>query len=95
MEEFRAPLADSAVVRAINNGELQESMFVRAMGDSRLDDDGRRALVRAYESRATTEIRHPTFGYRLTWRRAIEVQARMILGYIDGTQASYLGMMTR
>lgn len=95
MEEFRAPLADSAVLRAVNNGELQESMFVRALGDARMNDAGRRALVQAYEARVTTKIRHPTFGYLLTWRRAIEVQARMVLGYVDGTQTNYRGMRTR
>lgn len=95
MEEFRAPLADSSVLRAINNGELQEPMFVRALGDARLTDEGRRALVHAYEARVTTNIRHPTFGYLLTWRRAIEIQARMILGYVDGTQTRYRGMKTR
>ena len=42
-----------------------------------------------------TEFRHPLFGYRVTWRRAMEIQARLVLGVIDGTQGSYKGIAIR
>ena len=58
-------------------------------------DAGRRTLIAAYERRVQTEFRHPVFGYRVTWRRAMEIQARMVLGVIDGTQARYVGIRTR
>jgi CRISPR-associated protein Cas1 len=95
MEEFRAPLGDAVVLTAINNGEISESSFSSALGSCRLRDDGRRALLSAYERRVGTEFTHPVFGYKITWRRAIEVQARMVLGYIDGSQAKYTGVTTR
>lgn len=95
MEEFRAPLADSSVIWAINNGELREDMFFRGLGDARLTDAGRKALVRAFERRMTTEIQHPMFQYRATWRRCLEVQARQVLGVLDGSQVSYRGMRVR
>lgn len=95
MEEFRAPVADSVVVGALNNGELRRGMYSRAFGDSRLTETGRRALVGAYERRLQTEIKHPTFSYRVTWRRCIEVQARLLRGTLDGSQAKYVGMRTR
>lgn len=95
MEEFRAPIADSSVLRAINNGELKRSMFTSSLGAARLTDDGRRVLVRAYEARVMQEVTHPVFGYRVTWRRAIEVQARMALAWFDGSRSGYQGMVTR
>ncbi|GGK64863.1 CRISPR-associated exonuclease Cas4/endonuclease Cas1 fusion [Nocardia camponoti] len=95
MEEFRAPLADAVVVAAINNGELKKADFSLALGSARLRDSGRKALIAAYERRISTEFTHPTFGYKITWRRAIEVQARMILGFLDGTQSEYAGIVTR
>jgi CRISP-associated protein Cas1 len=95
MEEFRAPLGDAVVLTAINNGETTESSFSSALGSCRLRDDGRRALLSTYERRVDTEFTHPVFKYKLTWRRAIEVQARMVLGYIDGSQAKYTGVTTR
>ena len=94
-EEFRAPVADSAVIGAFNNGELGVNDFSDVLGTTRLREDGRRVLIAAYERRVQTEFRHPVFGYRATWRRAMEIQARMILGVIDGTQARYVGIRTR
>ncbi|MFP5023509.1 CRISPR-associated endonuclease Cas1 [Pseudonocardia phyllosphaerae] len=94
-EEFRAPIADSVVIGAINNGELKPSSFSTVTGAARLRDTGRTALLAAYERRATTEFRHPTFGYRVTWRRAMEIQARLVLGVIDGTQPRYKGITIR
>lgn len=95
MEEFRAPIADAVVVGAFNNGELRPEHFTEALGSTRFRDQGRRALIAAFERRITTEFQHPVFGYRVTWRRAIEVQARMILGVIDGSQSAYIGVRTR
>ncbi len=94
-EEFRAPVADSSVVGAFNTGELRRTSFSDVLGTTRLREDGRKALIAAYERRVQTAFRHPVFGYRVTWRRAIEVQARMVLGVIDGTQPRYVGIRTR
>ncbi|MDN6793812.1 MAG: CRISPR-associated endonuclease Cas1 [Propionibacterium sp.] len=95
MEEFRAPIADSVVVTCINTGVLKSVMFSHTLGDSRLTAQGRTALVSAYERRVTTEISHPTFGYTVSWRRSIEVQARILLGVVDGTRDEYKGMTIR
>ena len=95
MEEFRAPVADSVVVRALRNGELLEGDFTTAMGGCQMTDRGRKQLIAAYERRVETSFRHPVFGYDVTWRRAIEVQARLVLGVIDGTQSMYKGVKVR
>lgn len=95
MEQFRPPVADSVVITAINNGELAASAFSNALGDWRLRDSGRRSLVSAFQRRMQQEITHPVFGYRVTWRRVVEVQARMVLGVLDGSQPDYVGIRTR
>jgi len=92
MEEFRVPLGDAVLVGAINNGELTEAMFTSVLGGARLRDSGRRTLVEAFERRLAIAITHPVFGYPATWRRTIEIQARMILGMFDGSQARYVGV---
>ncbi len=94
-EEFRAPVADSAVIGAFNNGELASSDFTDVLGSTTLRPDGRKSLIAAYERRASGVFRHPTFEYNVTWRRAMEVQARLLLGVLDGTQASYRGVRVR
>jgi CRISPR-associated protein Cas1 len=95
MEQFRPVAGDSVVLGALNNGELTPAMYTRVLGEARLRDSGRRALVAAYERRVQTEFKHPVFGYRVTWRRAMEVQARMVLGVLDGSQDRYIGVRVR
>jgi CRISPR-associated protein Cas1 len=95
MEQFRPVIADSVALGCINNGELRMAMFTDVLGATRLRDAGRRNLIAAYERRVQTHFRHPTYGYQVTWRRAMEIQARMLLGALDGTQESYVGIRTR
>ena len=52
-------------------------------------------MVAAYERRVAGTFQHPTFGYEVTWRRAMEVQARLVLGVIDGSMPRYIGIRTR
>lgn len=94
-EEFRAVVADSVVIAAFNNGELKPHDFSTTLGSFSLRQSGRRSLLAAYERRVQTEFQHPTFQYRVTWRRAMEIQARLILGVIDGTQPGYVGIRVR
>ncbi|GAA1503645.1 hypothetical protein GCM10009827_015940 [Dactylosporangium maewongense] len=42
VEEFRAPVADSIVVNAFNNGELRTRDFSTVLGTSRIGDRGRK-----------------------------------------------------
>ena len=94
-EEFRAPIADSVVLGAFNNGELRVTDFATVTGSTQLRPSGRSALIAAYERRISTTFQHPTFRYTVTWRRAMEIQARLILGVLDGTQPSYKGIAIR
>lgn len=95
MEEFRAPVADSTVIRAFNNGELTPTDFRSTLGTCTLTERGRKNLIAAHERRVRTEFTHPTFGYPVSWRRAMEVQARLVLGVLDGTQDQYIGVRVR
>lgn len=94
-EELRAPVADSVVIGAFNNGEVTARDFTAVLGTTRLRDEGRKSLIAAYERRVATKFRHPIFEYQVTWRRAMEVQARMVLGVLDGSQESYRGIKVR
>lgn len=95
MEEFRPLLADSAVLWAVNNGELQESHFRDDLGTVRMTAPGRKALIATYERRVQSEFRHPSFGYRVTWRRAMEIQARMFLAVVVGSRTDYEPVIAR
>lgn len=95
MEEFRAPIADSVVQTVVNNGEIKHNWFVGVMGAVRLRDEARKALIAAYERRMATELKHPLYDYRASWRRIVEIQARMVLGYLEGSLEHYRGIRVR
>lgn len=94
-EEFRPLIADSVVINVINNGEIQENGFVvRAQGVA-LTQQGRRSFITAYERRLDQEVTHPVYGYKITYRRVLEVQARMLGAYLLGEIPEYVPFMTR
>ena len=95
MEPFRPLVADSAVVRAINNGEVDSGDFIERMGSVNLTDAGRRKFLRSFEERLGQEITHPIFGYRISYRRVFEVEARLLGRYLLGEIPSYEPMTTR
>jgi CRISPR-associated endonuclease Cas1/CRISPR-associated protein Cas4 len=84
MEPFRPILADSCVVMAINNGEVKPRDFVWAGRACALSPAGRKKMIAAFERRLATEIAHPVFGYRISWRRLLEVQARLLGRHLAG-----------
>jgi CRISPR-associated protein Cas1 len=95
MEEFRPLLADSIVLTAINNGELRPEDFVSSMGAVALTASGRTRFFQAYERRMSQEVTHPTFGYRISYRRVLEVQARLLGRFLVGEIPAYPLFVTR
>ncbi len=95
MEQFRPIIADSVVLSVINSGQLTTVDFHSLLGAMRLSTTGRKAITKEYERRVSQEFTHPVYKYKVSWRRAIEVQARMLLGVLDGTGHHYVGIRTR
>lgn len=94
-EEFRPLVADSTVIQMINNGEISPRDFQTAAGGCQLREAGRKAMLRAYERRMSHEIKHPVFGYRISYRRALEVQCRILAAHLLGELDAYSPFMTR
>ena len=94
-EEFRPLIGDSTVIQVINNGEIRPSHFTRRAGGCQLDQNGRRAVITAYERRMAHEIKHPVFGYRVNYRRALDVQARLLAAHLTGEIPEYTAFTTR
>jgi CRISPR-associated protein Cas1 len=95
MEGFRSLIADSAVLSVINTRMVSPDDFVRAGRSVSLTPAGRSALIRAYEQRIDTLVTHPLFGYRVSYRRVLEVQTRLLARYVAGEMPSYKGFETR
>jgi CRISPR-associated protein Cas1 len=94
-EELRPLIADSTVIMAVNNGEIRERDIVRRGGAVALTNAGRKKLVRAYERRVSVRLKHPLFGYEVTYQRAMELQARQLPAVVEGQLDEYRPLTTR
>jgi CRISPR-associated protein Cas1 len=95
MEPFRPLIADSSVIQAINNGEIRPSDFVSAAGSVALTPDGRKRFIGTFERRLSQEVTHPLFGYKVSYRRLLELQARLLARYLLGELPEYPNFTTR
>ncbi len=95
MEPFRPLVVDSAVVTAINTKMVTPGDFVSAGEAVSLTTQGRKGFLRAYELRMDTLVTHPIFGYRVSYRRLLEVQVRLLAKFVDGEIEAYPVFVTR
>jgi CRISPR-associated protein Cas1 len=95
IEPFRAVVADSAVITAVNTGMIQANDFTRTTAACMLNAGGRKALIRAYEGRLDQLVTHPIFEYRCSWRAMIRVQARLLARWFRGDIPEYRSIVTR
>ncbi len=89
MEPFRAIIADSVVLSAVNTGEVGPNDFVVAVTGTALTQAGRRRFVEAFERRLSQETTHPVFGYQVSMRRMLLVQARLLSRFLLGELPTY------
>jgi CRISPR-associated protein Cas1 len=95
MEPFRPLIADSAVLSAMNTRMVTTSDFIKTGDAVALTPNGRKAFFRAYEQRMDTLVTHPLFGYRVNYRRLLEIQARLLARVLTGEIREYPVFVTR
>ncbi len=95
MEEFRPLVADSVAISLLNRGELTAGDFSQSASGCFLKESGRRVFWEAWFRRLDTEVTHPQFGYAMSYRRMLEVQARQLWRYVRGEAERYFGFTTR
>lgn len=95
MEEFRPLIAESAVITAINNRFVSPSDFVSAGRAVNLNADGRKHFFQCFEQRMNALITHPVFDYKVSYRRALELQFRILARVLTGEILEYAPFLTR
>lgn len=95
MEEFRPLIADSTVLTLLNNQMLTPEHFVQAGDSCNLSPAGRKIFFQAYERRMQHLITHPVFDYKVSYRRALELQARLLASVCTAEISSYPPFLTR
>ena len=95
MEEFRPLVADSVIIGALNGGSFGPEDFQNHPSGVAMRPTARKRLLLAYERRMDQLIVHPVFGYRISYRRVLEVQARLLSRCLIGELAEYPAFRTR
>ena len=95
MGPFRPLIADSVVVTAISTGMLTTRDFIRVGGSVALTTAGHKAFFRAYELRVDTLVTHPLFDYRVSYRRLLVIQSRLLARVLEGEVGEYPVFTTR
>ena len=95
MEEFRPIVADSVVITLINNRRIKPEDFTQSHGGWYLKERCRKVFYTAYETRKNETITHPVFKYKLTFRRAMELQVRLLAKYLTGEIDRYMPLTIR
>jgi CRISPR-associated protein Cas1 len=89
VEEFRPIVVDSIVLNMLNNRMLASKDFVVELGAYNLKQEKRKVFFTKLEERLNEEVQHPMFGYKTTYRRCIELQARLLAKYLTGEIDAY------
>lgn len=89
VEEFRPVIVDAVVLNILNNRMLTPNDFLIEVGAYRLKDEPRKVFFTRFEERLNEELVHPLFGYKVTYRRCLELQARLLAKTLTGEINEY------
>lgn len=84
IEMFRAPIVDSVVLNLLNNRMINLADFEETLGAWRMKDDIRKIFLQKFEERLNEVIVHPVLKTKVTYRRALELQFRLLSRYFLG-----------
>lgn len=82
LEEFRPVIVDSVVLNLLNNRQLGPGDFRQELNSYLMTDSTKRLFLQKFEERMQETIIHPVFGYKVSYRRCIELQGRLLGKYL-------------
>ena len=89
MEEFRAPIALTTVIRCLNKSQNKINHFIEKENGGYLNEEGRGIMIQQFHQRLEQTITHPIMEVEYSFRRIFEIQARLLSRYILGDLDSY------
>jgi CRISPR-associated protein Cas1 len=96
MEEFRPVIADRLALRLINRRQLKAGHFDELPGGAfYLNDEGRKAVVVAFQERKEELINHRVLKEKVPVGLVAHVQARLLARHLRGDTKDYLPFMYR
>lgn len=90
MEELRSVYADRFVLSLINRREVSAKGFSKQeSGAVIMDDDTRKAVLRAWQEKKQDKITHPYLDEKMEWGLVPHVQALLLARYLRGDLDDY------
>lgn len=90
MEELRSVCADRFVISLINKKEVHAKGFIQKEdGAVIMDDDTRKAILKAWQSRKQELIKHPFLQEKLEWGLVPHAQAMLLARFMRGDLDAY------
>lgn len=90
MEEFRPVIADRLALSLVNRRQLRAAHFDQTPGGATLlNDDGRKAVLVAYQRRKEEELQHRVLKEKLPVGLIPHVQARLLARHLRGDLPDY------
>lgn len=95
MEEFRAQLVDSLVAYLTNSKIFVPEDFTPSdeRGGVYLYADSLKKFIKHWEEKLQTEVTHLHTGYKVSYRRCLELQVREYISCLTGQQEVYRPML--
>ncbi|MFQ6055516.1 MAG: CRISPR-associated endonuclease Cas1 [Methanosarcinales archaeon] len=88
-------IVDAIVLKLINNYSLTMDDFKKDLDTYYLSESGKKVFLKEYETRKNTEIKHPLFGYKTTYKHCFELQVRLFSKYLIGEVDKYIPFIWR
>jgi CRISPR-associated protein Cas1 len=96
VEEFRAPLADRLALTLINRAQIQPKHFdERDGGAVLLNDEGRKIVITAWQTRKQEEVNHPILQKGVPIGLIPHTQASLLARCLRGDVARYIPFLSR
>ncbi len=96
LEEFRAWWADRLALSLLNRKQLAPEHFeVRPGGAVLLNEEGRKAVIVAFQTRRLETVQHPLFKEPVPVGLLPHIQARLLARYLRGDLPQYLPFVGR
>lgn len=90
MEEFRAVIADRFVLTLINKKIISaDDFYIRENGSVMLNDDARRNVLSAWQSKKNDTLKHPFMDEKVSWGHIPFLQAQLLSRYLRNELDSY------
>ena len=95
MEELRPVLADRLALTLVNRHQLTPDQVEGSPGDAwLLTEEGRRAVITAYQERKQEEVYHRVLGKKVPLGLVPHIQARLLARHLRNDLAHYLPFVT-